>query len=294
MSIIPPLSVTVTTKRRACVLDTDLALSRFGLLLALRVCDEFDLWLVRELWEVLDNTDFFLSQPELLAPLITGNTQANGVPLMDRQLREVLTQWEMARIETDLAGLGIYWIGDNKSESLLPKGVDQNLFFRFEQLAKSLESRIKPDELEEDLFPATCFGHAAALAAALIPYRGFILSHLGPAGNGKSPGEPAICAYLRRWGITCFSVPAAKKTVLEKEYLLPILGRTGISELMWAGLKPAVVHIVAPKAIIIPPSLQQEELYRPQELPPLFEEKRFSDIDLWEGAVSFWYPLRIE
>ena len=106
MSLIPPsLSLTVDTKRRACVLDIQLALSTYGLLLAQRLSSELDLWLVRELWQILDNTGYYLSRPTSLAPRRPGDAQitTNREDSADGGLRRILRQWELARSATDLA-----------------------------------------------------------------------------------------------------------------------------------------------------------------------------------------------
>jgi hypothetical protein len=282
MSLIPPLSVTVSAKRRACVLDTDLALSRFGLLLALRICEEFDLWLVRELWHILDNLECYPEVPEKLLADSPGNGSATS-----------WLQWEMARMESDLAGLNIFWIGDEKYESLLPKGVDQNLVHRFRKLDESLHRQRHGKKKGQYNFFGECMRQAAALNAALIPFRGFILTRQGPPVNGGHETEPAICSYLKEQRIQCFQVRQEKQAQMEKEFLGPIMARTGISELLWAGLRLAVVHLVVPNAIIIPPVMKDEaDLSR--KLGPLPEEKDHHHINWWEGAVSFWYPLRLD
>ena len=54
------------------VLDTYLALSTYGLLLAQRLSSELDLWLVRELWHILDNTELELKHVDSLEPRESG------------------------------------------------------------------------------------------------------------------------------------------------------------------------------------------------------------------------------
>lgn len=293
MSSIPPLSVTVNTKKRACVLDTHLVLSRYGLLLAQRLGEEFNLWLVRELWQILDNTQYYLSHPELLTPSRPGNKGSEtNINIKSSLLREILRQWELARIETDMAGLKVFWIGDAMSESLLPTEVDQNLVYRFETLARSLDVRVhkQSHNSQNDNIFADCFRDAAALTSALISYRGFILTLQGHRSEDFPENEPIICSYLREWGIRCYRVGSDNKTKMEREFIIPIFARTGISELMWAGLNLAAVHIIVPEAIIIPP-LRREDDALPEDLPLISEEKEPYKKDWWEGALCFWYPL---
>lgn len=299
MSVLPPsLSVTVNMKRRACVLDAHLALSRYGLLLAQRLGDEFDLWLVRELWQILDNTQYYLSNPELLIPPRAGkhvrtvkqHPETNG-DIKKQLFRDILNQWDLARIETDLAGLKIFWIGDALSESLLPTGVDPNLVHRFETLASSLDLRVYKNNGKtstENIF-ADCFRDAAALTAALISHRGFILTRQGHGNEELPEHEPILCSYLRQWGVRCFRVELDQKINIEREFIFPIFARAGISELMWAGLNLAAVHIVVPEAIIIPPLKKEEDVF--QKEIPFSVEKACEKKDWWRGAMCFWYPL---
>jgi hypothetical protein len=287
MTSLPPLSVTVSAKRRACVLDTDLALSRFGLLLASRLCEEFDLWLVPELWHILDNLEVYPEVPGAREP---GAPKGRGAGWR---------QWEWARLEKDLAGLNVYWMGDEKCESLLPKSADPNLLHRFRRLDESLrhafriKAKAEPRRGAGYDFFGECFRQTVSLTAALTPYRGFIMAQQGAPDEGEHENEPAICASLKELGINCFMVRWEKRTRIEREYLVPILARTGVSELLWAGLRLAVVHLVVPNALIIP-EFKEEEDKLAQKLPDLPEEKGPGHYHWWEGAVGFWYPLKFD
>lgn len=288
MAVLPStFSVAIDTKRRACVLDTPLALSPYGLLLAQRLSGELDLWLVRELWQILDNTQHYFARPELLLGAASEQAQKD-VPesLRGRALRETLSQWDAIRTRTDLAGLKLHWIGDAVRESLLSPAADPDLVARFELLASGLERRHPPREEESIL--VDCFRDAVALTAALTPQRALLLTTEGPITAGK-PGvpEPTLCTHLRAWGIRCHRLAGAAETRMEREYLEPLLGRAGVSELMWAGLKLAVVHVVVPRALIVPPPKGFDE---PFSL-ALGPEEEPEPMDWWEGALSFWYSL---
>jgi hypothetical protein len=288
MSSLPSsFSIAVDTRRRACVLDTHLALSPYGLLLAQRLSSELDLWLVRELWQILDNTQYYLSEPDQLRSA----TGAAGSPIAQtdaESLRDTLTQWEVARTETDLAGLNIHWIGDALSESLLPARVDPHLVSRFETLARSLDKRVQRPDNDHTGVLVDCARDAVALTAALMPYRAFILtSHAGE--NGAAPDEPALCSQLREWGLRCYRLGTNARIQLEREFILPMFGRAGVAELMWAGLKLAVVHVLAPKAVMVPRTGDRGDVLD-EDLPASGESVSI-DADWWNGAVSFWYPL---
>jgi hypothetical protein len=64
--LFPALSVEVDQRRRACVLDFSLALSRFGPAVARNLSDVLEVWIVPEMWHILDNTCLYLDKPELL------------------------------------------------------------------------------------------------------------------------------------------------------------------------------------------------------------------------------------
>lgn len=293
MSSLPPsLSVTLSAEKRSCVLDAYLALSRFGLLLAKRLGEEFNLWLVRELWHILDNTHTFRMRPELLAP--DNGSTGEHVDL------EGLLQWEKIRYEKDLAGLKLCWISDQIGDSLLPSGIDPDIFSRYEVLAASLEemkNRDKNDGIPEEKVLEACFRDAAALSVALSQYRSFILTLMRPSGKGEkapsSSDEPFLCEFLRKCGIKSRPVALPNQARLEREFIAPILARTGISELMWAGMNPAAVHIFAPRATIMPIAIKDndEEASSYKDLALSSREKEVATTDWWKDAVCFWYPL---
>jgi hypothetical protein len=304
MSSIPSsLSVSVHVARRACVLSMDLALSRYGLILSQRFSEEFDLWIVREMWRWLDEIEF----PKHFA------SEEDKRLLCESQNSGICDQWQIARIATHQAGLKFFWLGDALRESLLPDGVDPNLLYRYEMLGNSLDLRIEKSEIGNSTV-AAC-RDAVALTAALIPYKGFIFTLLDH-GEKPSEAEPAICTYLRKWGINCFNVDSDNKARVEKAWFASILPRLGISEVMWAGLKLAAVHMFVPKAIVFPPMKREEEYFEgvpvadsneeflgqmqsvkgrfdfKPEIPGAFVVKMMSaEKDWWEGAMCFWYSI---
>ena len=288
MSLPASFSVAVDTKRRACVLDTYLALSPYGLLLAQRLSSELDLWLVRELWQILDNTQYYLTEPDRLRPAAAGESAPLGPAGDTESLRDTLTQWEMARTETDLAGLRIHWIGDALSESLLPARVDPHLVSRFETLARSLDKRVERPSSDQASVLVDCVRDAVALTAALMPYRAFILT-AHTTGNGSTADEPFLCSHLRQWGLRCYPLGVSARIQLEKEFILPMFARAGVAELMWAGLKLAAVHVLAPKAVMVPRGTDHTDTL--SEGVESTDQGDAPETDWWNGAVSFWYSL---
>jgi hypothetical protein len=208
-----------------------------------------------------------------------------------------LPHWEKARYEKDLSGLKVYWLSDQVGDSLIPDNTDQNLFPRFEELARSLDEIFphsdNTKEADNEVF-TPCFRDAAALTVALAPYRSFILTLHGRGNRSRSreqgTDEPFICSYLKARGIHCEKVDSEKMTRLEREYIAPILARSGISELLWAGMRLAGVHILAPEASVMPLSINGEEA-EPREYALWNNGKAPEKKSWWKGAISFWYSL---
>lgn len=291
MPLLPPYAVTVNARKQACVLDTSLAMSRYGLLVAQRLGEEFNLWLARELWKILDDSDYYRSHPKSLMLSDQKWTTIKSVEReKERLLAAMLTQWEDVRKEKDLAGFRLYWIGDSLSESLFPSETDQNLFFRYERLVSSLGRRvIKAEKKSKKALPYCC-QDTLALTASLAPYKGFILTVQEEGNAGTEEREPAICSFLRKWGIKTDMVSDRQRVLKEQEYLNTILVRAGVSELLWAGLKLAVLHVVVPEALTIFP-VHEDDAAPSQDLSSLEEWKSRKLRDWWKGASCFWYPV---
>jgi hypothetical protein len=251
VSLIPPLDVNVSTRRRSCILDVPLALSPWGLLFTVRVAQELNVWLVRTLWHILDNTRFYLDHPDLLVPasrrlVEVAQDGADSVP-------PTVAEWEQARLESDLLGLNVFWAGDARHESLLPKGMDSHLVERFEQVAEELDL-LWTDRGEDsgDYDPLRdCHRDAAALAMALTRYAPMVLTVRGDGAAGTVEEAPPFCRYLEECGIRTARVDGASPIRDVKANLAGIFARTGAAELFWAGLDLAIVHLVAPHALMI-------------------------------------------
>ncbi len=289
--MLPPLVIYADSHRRSCILDVPLALSRFGLLCAMRMAQELNVWLIRALWEVLDNTQYYLENPHVLLGQNENEEPPHTKALEAEQTELVvsLNQWQAARLETDLAGLKFYWTGDQCQESLLPKDCDVDLVTRYEILASSLDvnddfssrfgfSSRGPSEFSRD---------AVALAGALIRYRPVVLTTMPREPDDRSrPGEPSLCKYLRQSGIPCERVESQSSQSLVDNIWWPIFHRNGVTELVWAGLHIAAVHIVAPSALV----MQIGDRWSP----PQGDEYSAGDDPArvcWDGASAHWYPI---
>lgn len=265
-------------RRRACVLDGALALSPLGLSLAQRLCGEFEVWLVRELWQILDNTAFYLERPERLftglgCPVLNGSADA---------IRETLRLWDFARTEADLAGLNVYWVGDALGGSLLPAGFDAHLVNRYERLAHALDRRAEGVGASGAL--VQCARDAVALTVALAPSRAVLLT----TRESWAPDEPLPAPLLRAWGIPVDALPPGRSGRLEREALGEQLARAAVAELRWAGLDLVAMHIVARRAAAIP-AFGGSSLLESDE--PDVPDDGDDECDWWADAVAFWYPL---
>lgn len=265
MDMLPPLQVTVDARGCSCILDVRLALSRHGLMLALRLAEELKVYLVPTLWQVLDNTAYYERFPLSLGG---NNAQLAGCS-------EELASWEAARMELGLSGLRLYWAGDAIHESSLPKDIDPAVIARFESLAEQLERCAGHASEDANLPLLEGSRDAAALSVAMCRYRPMILT----LGEGDAD-TPPMCRYLESCGIACRGL-SEEQALRAKAYLLPMLARCGALELTWAGLALVAVHLVAPQASLLPfvnprrNGLDREDVHH----------------DWWRGACAFWYAL---
>ncbi|MDJ0529370.1 MAG: hypothetical protein PX634_29455, partial [Microcystis sp. M53600_WE12] len=147
-TLLPDFSINLNQRRWSCVLDPNLALSDYGLLLVKQLGRFLELWIAREFWHLIDNSDVFDRwRPWLEASPEKGNCPSLLTPELSSQTRRTLREWERLRLETDLGNHHLFWIGDGLGESLLPKETDSSLVSRWEWLARSLDRQIHTDLL---------------------------------------------------------------------------------------------------------------------------------------------------
>ncbi len=269
-----------------CIIDPALALSAHGVPLIQQLGEVMELWVVRELWHILDNSNFYLHHPELITPRGIGPSRT---PKQERiALEETLwslKRWEQFRMETDLAGLNLFWLGDSLRESLLPKNRNLEIFWQWEALTKSLDSQLDKSETIDYVLPLA-FRDTIALAASLGS--AFILTYQQKADFEKNL-PPEICKALQFWGISCQALTSRDSLVSrERDYLRQLLISTGTTKFLWAGLHLTVLHLFVPK------SLKTDMLTRNLPLSPSsLDEDRVGNPKLqnksWIGARGFWY-----
>jgi hypothetical protein len=84
-------------------------------------------------------------------------------------------------------------------------------------------------------------------------------------------------------------VGASRGTNVEREALVSLLARAGAGELQWTGLDLAAVHVLVPRAIVMPGAGGGHGALYPELAAP--DEAEVQGTDWWQGARGFWYPL---
>lgn len=282
--ILSDLSITISQRRWACVLDPALVLSRFGLPLIRRLNEAMELWIVRELWHILDNSRFWLDRPEALFATGREGMEANHALADDRELTSAMKAWERIRMENDLNGLKLYWLADCFADSMTPKGQTPDLVPRFEALACALDRHLASTG------PMACAARDSAALAAALGTAIVLTSQSAP--EHADDMAPAICRMFSE-GIACLRVsdddPIA---AIEREHLRRLLVHAGAANMLFAGLNPVIIHFSAPAASLgeMLPCDAQVDLQDVDAAMPIVASDAFA-LDPWQGARAFWYPL---
>lgn len=240
--------LTQESSSRSCVIDPTLALSQHGLRLVQQIAQSIEVWIGREFLHILDNASFYQQQPHLLISdtLMTDHQLDRAYGSIQVTLW-ALKEWERFRLNTDLANLNLLWLGDNPKESLLPKGRNPELFWRWEAIAHALEQR-GDHHSSENLPLMLAFRDTVALAATLGS--AFILTHRSPEEIEKNY-QPAICRALQQWKIPLRLLSGKDPLVMMERHLLrQLMLQTQATKLLWTGLQLVVLHLIVPTTII--------------------------------------------
>jgi hypothetical protein len=229
--------------RQSCIIDPALALSQYGVTLIKQFGKATELWVVRELWNILDNPTLYLQQPEIIIPRGALPTKT---PEQERMALEEtlasLQEWERFRAETDLTKLNLFWLGDSLQESLLPSGKSLEIFSRWEAIAHCLDQQLTQNQTRDYLLPLA-FRDTIALALSLES--AIILTHLSPA-EMESNASPEICKYLEELNITCKFLSIQDNLVAEeRSHLRQLLVHTHTAKVVWAGVHFVAIHLVS-------------------------------------------------
>ena len=251
----------------SCVLDASLALQPFGLLLALRLAQEWRVWLTRGLWPLVDSCRLFEAKPHLLA----GEEGPERTAALLASLRDWHHAWLGARI-----GGRFHWIGDHRHESALPDDADEHLPARFERLAEALSG------LDDDgggalgawSWRRDCGLEALALASALCMRPTVILTEWE---EGET--EPRLAKLWREAG----REPLELHLPGGPPIALPASVRVGLPPLLQGGRRLAAVHVAAPRAASAAWDVDDE--------PWVDDPGPAAPFDPWAGAALAWHGL---
>ena len=223
----------------SCVLDPTIALSHYGVAIAENIGKEIELWVVRELWNIINNVEFYARRTELIIPKAIDTRQSTVAETIWS-----LKEWEKTKQEKDLARLGVYWLGDNLQESFLPHNKPVEFFKQWEALATALDERNESTSNNDSEILTSAVRDTIALAGSLKS--AFILTYQLPTEFERGFSLP-ICEMLKTWGISCQAIdPNNPIAAMEREYILQLIVRAGLGKLLLAGVHLAAFHLVIP------------------------------------------------
>jgi hypothetical protein len=282
--LVPNLSLTLNQRRWACVLDPTLALSDYGLPLVKQLGELAELWIVRELWHILDNPQFYLNQPNLILgqPARTEPQQLARSQQVIRSLKE----WERLRTTTDRTTWNVRFLADVMGESCVPTGIDPDLLWRWETLAQSLDTHLEQLSIRLDTLTLA----RRDLAALAVARPACILTHRS-AEEVANHLPPAICTALSQWKIPCERVGVENAIVhLERDQFRTLLVQAGFAKFLWAGLNLTVLHLVVPAAATLASLRDWSDEYTFTEAESL-DSPSEATAHLWQNAQGFWYSV---
>ena len=224
----------------SCVLDPAIALSHNGVLIAESISKEIDLWVVQELWNIVNDANFYSSRTELIIPSTIAFKEAARAEVVWS-----LKEWSKAKQEKDLSKLGMYWLGDNLQESLLPKDKSVELYQQWEASASALDRRNEVNQNNDSEILNLAFRDTIALAASLKS--AFVLTYQPSTDDDSSP---AICKALENWGISSQIINQRNPIVaMERQYIRQLIVRAGLSKLLLVGVNLVAFHLAIPGVV---------------------------------------------
>ncbi|MGF1588729.1 MAG: hypothetical protein ACFCU7_05705 [Pleurocapsa sp.] len=259
----------------SCVLDPAIALSHHGFLIAENMGKEIELWVVRELWNIVNNAEFYAHRPELIVPKSTGLNRH----IVAAETVWSLNEWSKEKQQKDLAKLGMYWLGDSLQESLLPERKSVEFFGQWEAMASALDQKNEQAAKYCDSDVLTlAFRDTIALVASLKS--AFILTYQLPTDFSEN-NSPLICKVLESWGISCQILSRRNSVVaMERQYLRQLIIRAGLGKLLLAGVNLVVFHLV------IPAIDTSTKVFQPNSESALAQESYF-----WNNVKGIGYYL---
>ncbi|MGL6340135.1 MAG: hypothetical protein ACRC80_13485 [Waterburya sp.] len=275
------------SQTRRCIIDPSLALSHYGSLIVENLGKEVELWIGREMWNILKNIDFYLHRPDLIIPQHRTYEQTSTSEF--QVLNEVfwsLREWNRVRQNSDLARLNLFWLGDSLQESFLPANRTTEVFKHWESLAHSLDNYISQPQSSENVLTSAvrdtvalsvCLGSASILTYQLPTLRQNLI--------------PDIGLTLQNWGIPCQMVQAKESIIaIERQHLRQSIVNTGLAKLLCAGVRLAIFHLVIP-AMNTSANITQRILTTNLTENRNYSDRLISEDYFWRNVRGFWYLL---
>lgn len=231
-----------------CVIDVALSLAPTGLYCVRELAQIVPVWLAQSHWSIVNDEAYYARDERLVKRLARTADPAAA----SRTFVQVVHDWRDAR---DALGFesapGLFWPGDGKADSVVPKDGDATLVDRLDALAAGLDSlRRVEDETSEpavDLL-ADCARDTVALAAALGGPRPIVLTLLEP-----SERRPVLIDNLEAAGIACARLTSARLLAPLRARLASILTDSGLAALIATNrLRLGALMVVAPNALPAP------------------------------------------
>lgn len=266
-------------KNWSCVLDPALALSHHGVIIAENLGRKIELWTVQELWNIVNEAEFYSERTELITP--------NTITLEKRAVvAEViwsLREWQKTKQEKDLAKLGMYWLGDNLQESLLPQDKPVEFFKQWEACATTLDRRDRQTKSQANNILTLAFRDTLSLTASLKS--AFVLTYQSSTNSDNT--SPAICQALSNWGIPCQIINKRNPIVeMERQYIRQLIVCAGLGKLLLAGVNLAAFHLVIP-AVSTSANLSSHLSFPASEQ----QDDRDRESYFWNNVKGVWYYL---
>ncbi len=287
------LEVSFRARRNAYVIDPLLALaSAHGAQLVSRLSTVADVWVTRTFWQVIDASDYYHNDPlnfwpQVLHVQLSQNTASD--------FKHALMLWEEVRQRSDMSHCRLNWASDNLTESVFPDGTPPDLIARYEMLHQSLTSRSNPNN--ESIENAGFYGAIDSLCLAAALGNARVLS--------TAPTSSVSCLMLacQQAGLQLESLegqnPPNTLLSIERQRFQELIVSAGCSALIWAGLRPAIIHPVLSADLIL--RVEQAELHTVECLSIDAMLDDYSDDqqtlpvlpsnDPWLAARNFWYSI---
>lgn len=270
--MLPDLSLAVTQRKLACVLDPTLVLGyALGPTLALRLTRVFEAWLTRSFWQIIDASEL------LLRTSASGTDQDHRFDSV-RPNVHALSAWIAMRDRTDAGSWSLRWMGDCLAESQMRDGGDPDLVDRYEMLAAALMARVSHDgddtpSWSQGLDPIVGALDTLALSASLD---GALVLCPRAADDRSAPWPVQALARAGVQAIELEPMPSDTLFASERAFVREALVTAGLATVAQKLPRLIAVHVVVGE----------------DENPgtsSLIESD--AAIDPWEDARAWWYRV---